>query len=318
MRIIKSVLFGSTLFFMLSWAVGRPLESSILMIEALIMAAFLIAKAYGTAQLLRSHQKHKGWWPTKLAAVWVASATLVGMGVFYLMLKITHPIHLAGSPTLHLVWLGVVYATIRGYGMYRYGLLQPSGKFGILKDTTRILAGTAVGTLLVYLSDTVCESSLVTTPVLAVDMAMTLMSVTLVRSRLWQTAKKSPQPSTNGAGSLSDLRMLLVGAGPETEFYLSYLETVTGTRPPVVGVLDTSSDAPRAQTISGVRVLGSFAHLRAIVEAQRLDHVVYFAWSVSPEQESEMKAICERNGAKMSAFPNLLSFSNGHEGAGDA
>ena len=79
---------------------------------------------------------------------------------------------------------------------------------------------------------------------------------------LWAGEGETDAPDDAGAAD-GPAHLLLVGAGPEAEFYLSYLENVMGTRPPVLGVLDSRSEAPRAQTINGIRILGNFAQLRS-------------------------------------------------------
>jgi len=100
-----------------------------------------------------------------------------------------------------------------------------------------------------------------------------------------------------------------VGSGPETEFYLCYLEYVPPPKPIVVGVVDNRQAQPGTQTINNVEVVGNFGHLGAFLEAHTIDLVIYFPAVLTPSQVQEAREICDRYSAPARAFPDLLKLT---------
>ncbi len=308
-RILQSVAYGSCLMIGVGILLRIEIPRAVLLLDALALSAIMIAKAYGVRQMLRAHRVHVPLAPWKAAAI-VGGATLVDVFGLFLIIGSLAPAQLERTSPLRFAGLLLAVATMRLYGFFRYGLLPPPPGRYLFSDSFRILRSAAVASLMFYMSDTIFYTNLMTLPVLAAELAFAVF-VTLGASRIAGTLSPGRPVQHLRAEAARRPRILLVGIGPEAEFFLSYIEHHPGEKPVVVGMLDTRPGDPRAQTINGVSVIGGLPQLGAILEAQTLDRVIYFQSAVTQKQRAELQEVCRKHDAAADAFPDLRALSRG-------
>lgn len=314
-RIITSVLYGSALLLLLSsLVVEGGLARSVLLVDTLTLSAILAAKAYGIQQLLRTYRERIRYWPLPRAAAAVAVGISLNSLAFYALLVWLSPAELAVAPVGRFIGLMLGFAAIRGYGICRYGLFRPtSGLRRSLVDVPRILRGSILGSLFVYVSDMVFYSQLVTVGVLAAELVLSTLLIMVLNRVYWRgiSAEVRRRRSLASGRTERSGRVLLVGIGAETEFYLSYLERVSSLT--VVGVVDGRPGVARAHTINNVPVIGGVGDLEAFLQAHLIDEVVYFPGAIAPGQHTRVEAAGERHQVPVRRFPDLVNLAPARE-----
>lgn len=318
-RIGKSVLYSSALLlFLSSLIVQGGLSRMVLLLDTLTLSAILIGKAYGVQQILRAFRERIQYWPLPRAAATVALGIGINTLAFYGLLRWLSATELSVEPIGRLAGLMLGFMVIRAYGICRYGLFRPTmGLKRSLLDVPRILRGTVLGSLFVYVSDWVFYSELVTIPILLVELVLSTTLIMILNRVYWNGISAEVRRGRSQAANRAEFaaRVLLIGTGHETEFYLSYLERVPSLE--VVGVVDGRSGIPRAHTINNVPVIGGVADLDAFLEAHHVDQVVYFPAAVAPAQRIKVEAAGERHQVPVHSFPDLLNleWTRGHSTA---
>ena len=303
MRTVRSVVYGSGLMLIMSSLIGMALPRTVLLFDALLLTGLLLGKAYGIHEVLYAHRGSAEQLASRPVVVGVGLATLFNLASFLTMLRWWEYLEVSRAGAAQLLGVLAGFTVVRAYGFLRVFPQPVTGWRDALRQTPRIVRNVGAGSLFVYLGDTLIYSQIITLPVLLGDL---LVSVTLA---LLLARTVSPRLRVAGVVPVREApkpaRVLIIGIAPETEFYLCYLDSLPPPRPELLGILDASPSGVRAQRINNVPVIGRITHLRALLEAHRIDSVVYFPQALSAAQEQEVVVACRRYELSVRPFPEL-------------
>jgi len=308
MRTVRSVLYGSGLLLLLSPLLSLPLPRSVLLFDALLLAVVLLGKAYGIHEILYAHREAAEKLASPAVVLGVLAATLVNVATFLTMLRWWELTEVTKATAAQLLGVLAGFALVRTYGFLR-GLAQPvTGGWDSLRQIPRVLRGVVAGSLFVYMGVNLIYSQVLTVPVLLGDLVVST-AIALLLARILSPCLRRLGAVRFGASD-APARVLVVGIAPETEFYLCYLDSLPPPRPELLGIVDAGSSGVRAQRINNVPVIGRISHLRALLEAHRIDSVVYFPEALTAIQQQEVVDACHRYGFPARAFPELEALTH--------